>query len=46
MAESGIVTESTDVSLEAKAKVSHTLVLPMTRFGWEGWTVKEAEREK
>lgn len=44
--ELGKIIRSTDVSLETKAKITHTLIVPITMHRRESWTVKKAERKK
>ena len=38
------IIQCNDVSLETKIKIIHTLVFPITMYGWESWTVKKASR--
>lgn len=35
-----------DMSLEMKIKIVHTLVCPVTLYGYESWTVKKVDRKK
>ena len=46
MEESVKIIKSKDVSLETEAKIIHTPVFPITVYGGESWTVKEADRKK
>ena len=45
MEELGKMIMCKEVSLETKAKIIHTVVLPVTMYGWKSWTVKKAERK-
>lgn len=38
--------KSKDVSLETKAKITHTLIFLITTHGCKSWTVKKADRKK
>lgn len=44
--ELGKITQSKDVSLEAKAKIIHTLIFPVTMYKCKRQIVKKAGREK
>ena len=46
MEELGKITKSKDVSLETKVKVIQTLMLPITMYRCEIWTVNKADRKK
>ena len=45
MEELGKITESKYVSLETKAKITHTLVPPITMHRCECWTGKKADKK-
>lgn len=46
MGELGKITKSKDVSLESKAKTTHTLGFPITMHGCKSWTGKKADRKQ
>ena len=46
MKELGKIIKCKEVSLEAKAKIIHTLVFPIAMYKCESWTVKKADRKK
>ena len=46
MKELGKIIKCKEVSLETKAKVIHTFVLPISMFGCKSWMVKKADRKK
>ena len=46
MKELGKIIKSKEVSLETKAKIIHALIVPVTMYGCESWTVKKAGRKK
>ena len=46
MKEPGKIIKCKEASLETTAKVTHTLVLPITVHRCKSWTVKKADREK
>ena len=46
MKELGKIIKCKKVSLEAKAKIIHTLVFPITMYRCKSWTVKKADSKK
>lgn len=43
--ESGKITKSTDVSLETRAEIIHTLISPVTIYRCESWTVRTVKKD-
>ena len=42
----GSVLKSRDITLPTKVRIIKAMVFPVAMYGWESWTIKEAEHQR
>ena len=38
--------KSRDITIPTKVRLVKAMVFPVVEYGWESWTIKEAERQR